>query len=98
MTPAEGAVALAAASLSGGRVRSLDLTPRKGEVLGLAGLLGSGAEDVPYLLFGALRGAAGTVTVGGRSFPAADLTPRAAITMGSAWFPRTARGTASSAA
>jgi ribose transport system ATP-binding protein len=82
MTPAEGAMALAAAGLSGGRVRSLDLTLRKGEVLGLAGLLGSGAEDVPYLLFGALRGAAGTVTVGDRSLPAADLTPRAAITMG----------------
>jgi ribose transport system ATP-binding protein len=82
VTDADTTVALATAGLRGGRVRSLDITLRKGEVLGVAGLLGSGAEDVPYLLFGALRATAGTLTIGGRPVPVADLTPRAAIGLG----------------
>jgi ribose transport system ATP-binding protein len=76
------AVALAAEGLTGGRLRALDIKLRRGEILGIAGLLGSGAEDVPGLLFGALPATAGTLTVGGRAVPAPDLTPRRAIGLG----------------
>lgn len=40
-------------ALSGDTVRRLSLELRRGEVLGLTGLPGSGFEEVPYLLFGA---------------------------------------------
>lgn len=46
--------------LRGGRVADVSLDIRGTEIVGLAGLLGSGAEDVPYLLFGAAAGRAGT--------------------------------------
>ncbi|WP_121257697.1 sugar ABC transporter ATP-binding protein [Nocardioides ferulae] len=42
--------------------RSVSFTVRRGEVVGLTGLPGTGFEKVPYLLAGAARGAAGTVT------------------------------------
>jgi ribose transport system ATP-binding protein len=75
-------LALAATGLAGGRVRSLDLDLAKGEILGLAGLLGSGAEDVPYLLFGAVASTAGTLTIADRPVTAASLSPRLAIELG----------------
>jgi ribose transport system ATP-binding protein len=49
--------------LSGARVADVDLDIRRTEIVGLAGLLGSGAEDVPYLLFGSTPGTAGSITV-----------------------------------
>lgn len=40
----------------GVKVRDLSLTATRGECVGLTGILGSGYEEVPYLLFGALSG------------------------------------------
>jgi ribose transport system ATP-binding protein len=54
-------------ALRGGRAVQMDLAVRSTEIVGLAGLLGSGAEDVPYLLFGARSCDEGTITVGGWS-------------------------------
>ena len=57
-------VALVARGISGRYLNGIDLTLRKGEVLGLAGLPGSGAEEVPYALAGALgHEASGTMTL-----------------------------------
>jgi ribose transport system ATP-binding protein len=42
------------------------LAVRRGEVVGLTGLPGTGFEDVPYLVSGARPAAGGRVTVGGR--------------------------------
>ena len=57
-------VALEARGITGRYLRSVDFTLRKGEVLGVAGLPGSGAEEVPYVLAGALgHGASGTITL-----------------------------------
>jgi ribose transport system ATP-binding protein len=53
--------------LSGAGVGNLDLDVRAGEVVGLTGLAGSGYEQVPYLLAGARRATAGTLTIGGRA-------------------------------
>ena len=63
-----------------GRKRSVEpfsLTIHQGEVVGLAGLLGSGRTEVARLLFGADRADHGQVTVDGK--PAALRTPAAAI-------------------
>ncbi|SCG55030.1 sugar ABC transporter ATP-binding protein [Micromonospora halophytica] len=60
-----------------GSVAPFSLTIHQGEVVGLAGLLGSGRTEVARLLFGADRADRGRLTVAGR--PAAVRTPVAAI-------------------
>ncbi|MET9319419.1 sugar ABC transporter ATP-binding protein [Streptomyces sp. NPDC003038] len=60
-----------------GSVAPFDLDIHVGEVVGLAGLLGSGRTEAARLLFGADQSDAGTITVNGAS--AALRTPRAAI-------------------
>jgi ABC-type sugar transport system ATPase subunit len=80
-----GDFALSVKGLAGGMVRELDLEVRAGEVVGIAGILGSGREHVAALLFGAQPRACGDVAVRGSSLPAAD--PRAAISAGVAYVP-----------
>ncbi|WP_327096695.1 sugar ABC transporter ATP-binding protein [Nocardia vinacea] len=68
------------ASGIGGRRNSVapfDLTVRDGEVVGLAGLLGSGRTEVARLLFGADRASTGNLRVAGT--PTALRSPRTAI-------------------
>jgi len=60
-----------------GSVAPFDLTIRTGEVVGLAGLLGSGRTEMARLLFGLDRADAGQIEVDGRT--AALNSPRAAI-------------------
>ncbi|MDQ8043525.1 MAG: sugar ABC transporter ATP-binding protein [Solirubrobacteraceae bacterium] len=55
---------LRAHGIVSGRVRGLDLEVRPGQVIGIAGLPGSGVEDVFSMLSGHLRPTAGEVTVG----------------------------------
>ena len=50
-----------------GGVEPLDLDIRKGEVVGLAGLLGSGRTETARLLFGADRKSTGSITLDGRA-------------------------------
>jgi ribose transport system ATP-binding protein len=73
--------------LSGATVRGLDLDVARGEVIGLTGLLGTGFEEIPYLLFGARTASAGTVTLGGAEHAATTLTPRRAKEAGLALLP-----------
>ena len=58
-------VVLEAEGLSGEVARDVGFKLRRGEVLGLTGLIGMGHEEVPYLLFGAASGS-GRVVVDGR--------------------------------
>ncbi|MBV8704038.1 MAG: sugar ABC transporter ATP-binding protein [Acetobacteraceae bacterium] len=60
---------------------------RQGEVVGLAGLIGSGFDEVPYLVFGAARAESGTIDLDGRRCPAAELSPPDAIAAGMALLP-----------
>ncbi|WP_436763625.1 sugar ABC transporter ATP-binding protein [Streptosporangium sp. V21-05] len=60
-----------------GAVAPFTLTIREGEVVGLAGLLGSGRTELARLLFGADHADAGSLRVGGRQV--ALRTPRAAM-------------------
>lgn len=74
---------LRAEALSGGRLRGLELEVRPGEIVGLAGLPGSGVEDVFQLMAGHARPDAGAVALGERSFA----SPGAAHRLGVALLP-----------
>ncbi|MEW7850870.1 sugar ABC transporter ATP-binding protein [Massilia aurea] len=63
-----------------GVLAPLDLTLRKGELLGLAGLLGSGRTETARLLFGADKVDSGAIEIDGRARTFA--TPRDAIAQG----------------
>jgi monosaccharide-transporting ATPase len=66
-----------------GALQPVDLTLRRGELLGLAGLLGSGRTETARLLFGADRLDAGSIEIDGRAH--AFATPRDAIASGIAF-------------
>lgn len=51
----------------------------EGEILGLTGLLGSGYERVPYLMFGATRAQGGALDLDGQRFDLPAMTPKLAI-------------------
>jgi ribose transport system ATP-binding protein len=73
---ATGQTALEVDDLRGGVVAGVSLRVRRGEILGLTGLVGSGHEDVPYLVSGAVASDAGTIRVGDRELD--NPTPRRA--------------------
>jgi monosaccharide-transporting ATPase len=60
-----------------GAIEPFSLTIHQGEIVGLAGLLGSGRTEVARLLFGADHASAGDVAIGGA--PVSLRTPRAAM-------------------
>jgi monosaccharide-transporting ATPase len=68
-----------------GSIAPFDLTIRRGEVVGVAGLLGSGRTETAKLIFGIDRADSGTVTINGR--PCRIASPRAAIAAGFAYCP-----------
>ena len=68
-----------------GYVAPFDLALRGGEVVGLAGLLGSGRTETARLLFGAERSDGGTVTVDGH--PVRLTSPRDAVRHGFGYCP-----------
>jgi ABC-type sugar transport system ATPase subunit len=73
---------------SSGRARALEdvsLALHAGEILGLTGLAGSGAERVLALLSGDARASSGSVTLDGSSYTPAE--PRAAFARGVAHLP-----------
>ncbi len=49
-------------------VHNASLTVRKGEIVGLIGLVGSGRTEIARAIFGADRGTAGSVTINGRPY------------------------------
>lgn len=64
-----GAPILKVENLKGGSVADVSFEVRAGEVVGLAGLAGSGNSEVPYLVSGGRRRRDGVVTVEGRRLP-----------------------------
>ncbi len=65
--------------ISGSIVKSMDFKVYPGEVLGITGLVGSGFEEVPYLLFGDVKSGQGTVKFLGRDYDLSKLTPGQAV-------------------
>jgi len=68
-----------------GALHPLNLAVRRGEVLGLAGLLGSGRTETARLLFGVDRATSGHIQIGGKN--TSIHSPRQAIQAGLAMTP-----------
>jgi ribose transport system ATP-binding protein len=87
-TPApEGDALLSVSDLSGGTLHDLSFTARPGEIIGFAGLPGSGYDEVPYLLTGARPAGGGRIRFDGAELAATTLRPRSAIRLGMALLP-----------
>jgi ABC-type sugar transport system ATPase subunit len=84
--PADAPVVLSVRGLSlPPLVRDVTFDLRAGEIVGLAGLIGSGRSEVARAIFGAEKASAGDLTLDGRRFGARS--PRAAIRRGVAMLP-----------
>lgn len=68
-------------------VTDVDLSVYAGEVVGVTGLLGSGFEELPYLIAGARPARAGTVSVAGRAFELTSASIRDLLQAGIALVP-----------
>ncbi len=83
--PADGESALGLSQnvvvehLAGGRLADLSFEIGAGEILGVAGLIGSGAEDLPYQLFGARSAVSGTLRLGTRTLDVGGLSPQRSV-------------------
>jgi ABC-type sugar transport system ATPase subunit/ribose/xylose/arabinose/galactoside ABC-type transport system permease subunit len=73
----------------GTAVRGVALNVRKGEILGLAGLVGAGRTETALTLFGALRRSGGEVTLAGKSID--PKSPNEAKRLGLALIPEDRR-------
>ncbi len=59
-------IAATVRDVSGGALSGVSLDIRHGEILGFAGLIGSGFDDLPYLLYGAQTATSGTLLLPGK--------------------------------
>jgi len=75
--------------VSGSKLRGVDLVLRKGEIVGLAGLMGSGRSELVRAIFGIDRVEAGEIHVRGR--PISTAGPRGAVAAGIALIPEDRR-------
>lgn len=85
--PLGGEVLLSLRNVTGRYLRDFSLDLKGGEVVGLTGLLGMGAEEVLYIVFGAEKATGGEVLLHGRVRTAASMTPRVAIQNGMVFLP-----------
>jgi ABC-type sugar transport system ATPase subunit len=83
--PEDAPVRLSARGLRRGLVHDVDLDVRAGEILGVAGLVGSGRSETLRLVFGADHATEGVVTVDGAQL--SRLSPRRSMAAGIALVP-----------
>lgn len=83
----EGEAGFKISGLAADGVTDFNLDMRRGEVVGLTGLLGMGQERIPYLAFGAEAAHSGSIAIHGRTFDLHSFTPRKAINLGIALLP-----------
>ena len=69
----------------GDRVRDISFELRRGEILGLAGLVGAGRTELALTIFGITPATAGTIEIDGR--PVTISSPRQARSLGIAYVP-----------
>ncbi|QEC48443.1 sugar ABC transporter ATP-binding protein [Baekduia soli] len=79
--------AISVKGLIGTTLAGMDFDVRKGEVLGVTGLLGSGFDELPYLLFGARSCFGGELTTPDATYNLATMTPQRALAAGIALIP-----------
>jgi ribose transport system ATP-binding protein len=65
--------------LTDNRLHDLSFEIGAGEILGVAGLIGSGAEELPYLLFGAQPAGSGTLRLGTETMDVRGLSPQRCV-------------------
>ena len=65
----EGPVVLRARNIRGRFLDGVDIDLHEGEILGVAGLPGSGRNELPYAIAGALKDATGHLEIGGTAIP-----------------------------
>jgi ribose transport system ATP-binding protein len=82
---AEGPPLLEVEELRGGPLAGVSLSVRPGEVVGIAGLLGSGRTELLEMLFGVRRFESGTIALDGKRI--ATPTPRRMRRLGMAFVP-----------
>jgi ribose transport system ATP-binding protein len=75
-------IGLQVENLHGGFVNGVDLHILEGEIVGLTGLLGSGFEDVPNLIFGSKLAEQGVARVGDSEYVLDSMHPARAIDAG----------------
>lgn len=81
-----GQFALRVAGLTvGKKVRNVSFEVRRGEILGVAGLMGSGRTETMRAVFGADRADCGEICLRGASEPAQIRSPRSAVNNGIAF-------------
>lgn len=68
--------------LTGGTLAGVRIAAHRGEVVGLTGLIGSGFDEVPYLLYGAVPAQSGRLRLGGESIDLAQARPAASVRRG----------------
>lgn len=74
-------------NVSDPRLAATSLDLHEGEIVGLTGLIGSGYERVPYLIFGANPAISGTLTLDGVEHDLPRMTPQSAVRKGIALLP-----------
>jgi ABC-type sugar transport system ATPase subunit len=85
-----GAEALRIEKLSSPKLQGINLTLRRGEILGLAGLVGSGRTELVRAIFGADSTTGGKISIDGS--PTQITSPQMAIAAGIALIPEDRRG------
>lgn len=80
-------IAVRVEGLRGAKVDDLSFEVREGEVLGITGLMGSGFDEVPYLLFGARPCEGGELKMADASYQLGAMTPERALAAGIALVP-----------
>lgn len=85
--PASAKPAVSVADLGGRIVRGVELAVAPGEILGLTGLIGSGYDEVPYLLAGAHTARSGRLGIGEAIHDLTAVRPADCIAAGIAFIP-----------
>nr|WP_290129090.1 ATP-binding cassette domain-containing protein [Hoeflea alexandrii] len=85
--PRTSTPSVAVSNLSVAGVGPLGFDLAEGEILGLTGLIGSGFDNVPALLYGARKGTTGQMTIDNQSFDLAAFNPIKALEAGIAYLP-----------
>jgi ribose transport system ATP-binding protein len=89
-----GTPAVTLSGLVGAGVGGFDLNLHRGEIVGLTGLVGSGYDRIPYMVYGATRASAGTLTLDQRTIDIGTTTPERSIDCGLILVPADRQGSA----